>query len=563
VEQLSTRLKKLNGKLLSEILNFCRHVAGTCPITAACICGDYIFGAEGPKMPLEVLLVIRDFQPRLMNYIKIIDERSIIVIAVDEWVFERDVDGGFLGEAFAGELILPYLPLIGEEYLKLQEVKLKRRLILELLENLVFSFPELSYSLHIKPEYFLYETLMNRARLFPPIMYSLAAFMRRNGKAKNIERALLGYLKALKELENEKVITFSNGYVKISEKFIGAVKKQKTRFISLFKTAQRAVFISLLSILPKTISYIPQSREIFLRSQKLWEQIEDPSGYLFVPTARGLVPLVNRVNIEVFAREMLQVGGAAKFEVKELGGVLNDVYLVKIFVNDEDRKVVAKRFRDWSSFKWFPLTLWTLGTRTFAVLGRSRLEREFAINQLLSSMGFAVPKILHVNQAERLIFMEYVEGEDLEKMVKRIVTSKVNAVEKELDFIEKVGETFAKAHALNIALGDTRVQNLVVGKNGEIYLLDFEQASRNGDKAWDVAEFLYYAGHYVPPFAGTRPAELIVKAFIEGYLKAGGNVEIIKKAGNPKYTKVFSVFTLPHIIVAISSMCKNAGQLKG
>ncbi|MEM3665850.1 MAG: lipopolysaccharide kinase InaA family protein, partial [Candidatus Bathyarchaeia archaeon] len=275
-----------------------------------------------------------------------------------------------------------------------------------------------------------------------------------------------------------------------------------------------------------------------------------------------LVPLINRVNIEAFAKEMLRVGGAAKFKVEELGGVLNDVYLVKIFVNDEEKRVVAKRFRNWSSFKWFPITLWTLGTRTFAVLGRSRLDRECAINTLLSSMGFAVPKILHINQAERLIFMEYIEGEDLEKIVKRILTSKKDAVKGELNFIKKVGKTFAEVHALNIALGDTRVQNLVVGKDGEIYLLDFEQASRNGDKVWDVAEFLYYAGHYVPPFAGTRPAELIVKAFIEGYLKAGGNIEIIKKAGKPKYTKVFSLFTLPHIILAISNICKNAEQLR-
>jgi len=112
---------------------------------------------------MQVLLVIRGFQPRLMNYLKVFDERNIIVLAVDKGVFEMDVDRGFLGEALAGGLIFPYTPLVNEVYLHVQEVKLKKRLILELLENLILDFPELSYEIHIKPEYFMYETMLVRA----------------------------------------------------------------------------------------------------------------------------------------------------------------------------------------------------------------------------------------------------------------------------------------------------------------------------------------------------------------------------------------------------------------
>ncbi|MEM3627003.1 MAG: hypothetical protein QXZ25_03145, partial [Candidatus Bathyarchaeia archaeon] len=93
---MSGRLEQLNEKLSDEIFNFCGHIAGACPITAACICSDYAFGTPSAKAPLEVLLVIRGFQPRLMNYVKMVDGRSVMVLAVDEWVFERDVDGGFL-----------------------------------------------------------------------------------------------------------------------------------------------------------------------------------------------------------------------------------------------------------------------------------------------------------------------------------------------------------------------------------------------------------------------------------------------------------------------------------
>lgn len=236
-------------------------------------------------------------------------------------------------------------------------------------------------------------------------------------------------------------------------------------------------------------------------------------------------------------------------------------FLVKAFVKGGEQKIVVKRFKDWSSFKWFPLTLWSVGTRTFTVLGRSRLEKEFAINQLLKSKGFAVPKLLYVSASERLIFMEYVEGENLSKIVKKAASSKIaSESRKALELLEKVGELFAQVHAAGVALGDTKPENFVVRKNSKIVLLDLEQASRRGDKVWDVAEFLYYAGHDVPLFADAHRAELIAKAFITGYLRAGGDVKIVKKAGTPKYTKVFSVFTLPHIMLAYSNLCRKADQ---
>ena len=564
------RSKQSDKKLSEQILNFCRHIAGPYHITAACMCGNYALGLSNAKTPVEVLLVIHDFQPRLMNYVKVSGEKSVFVFAVDEWIFERDVDRGFLGEALAGGLIFPYIPLVNEDYLHIQEVKLKKRLTLELLENLVLDFPELSYEIHIKPEYFMYETMLSRTRLFPPMIYNLLNFMRENVKKENIKNALHGYLEALKELEEEKLINFSKGYVKISKDFMDKTRSRKARFINLFKPAQKALFTYLLGIFPKILSLLSENKEIFLKLQRVTEenskiihQIEDPQRYLYVPTASGLVPLTSRLDIEAFARKVLSAGKDAEISIEKIGGVLNDAYLIKAFINGEERRIVVKRFKDWSSFKWFPLTLWTVGTRTFAVLGRSRLERECAINQLLNSKGIAVPKLLYVNHAERLVFMEYVEGESTEKVIKRIMDSKTTGrMENDLSIIRRVGEKFAEVHTLSIALGDTKPENIMIGKNGEICLLDFEQASRNGDKVWDIAEFLYYAGHYVSPFVGVRSAEVIAKAFIEGYLKAGGNVEIVKEAGNPKYTKVFSVFTFPHIIFVISNICRKADRLK-
>ena len=54
-------------------------------------------------------------------------------------------------------------------------------------------------------------------------------------------------------------------------------------------------------------------------------------------------------------------------------------------------------------------------------------------------------------------------------------------------------------------------------------MIDFEQATKDGDQAWDVAVFLYYSGHYLQPFYSNAKAEAVAKAFIAGYLKGGGN----------------------------------------
>jgi tRNA A-37 threonylcarbamoyl transferase component Bud32 len=203
------------------------------------------------------------------------------------------------------------------------------------------------------------------------------------------------------------------------------------------------------------------------------------------------------------------------------------------------------------------LSIWSIGARSFALIGRSRLERECAINDLLGKAGINVPKILHVSANERLVFMDFLEGENLSYAIKRIAAAHANDnYEKDLALVAQVGETYAKVHALDVALGDTKPENSMVDPQDKIYLLDFEQATRNGDKAWDLACFLYYCGHYMP-LNGEHKAEQITKAFITGYLRGGGNVEFVKCVGLAKYTRVFSVFTLPGVLRVIASTCRN------
>jgi Kae1-associated kinase Bud32 len=557
-----------NGELHKQILEFCRHIAGSAQIIAISLLGDYSTGTSSVKATLEALVVIHDFQPRVMSYVKIVSGKSIVFFAVDQWVFERDVDRGFLGEAIAGTLIFPHTALCGNNFLQVQEILLKKRLILESLENLVLSFPDLSYSLHIKPEYFMYEVMLNRVRVFPPLSYGVSNFMNGTTPKQEVASVFHGYIEALKQLKKEKKIVLANGDVTIPKKFVVESQNPKVRFTNISKNAPRTLFTSFFAAFPQLLNFFSQNTEALLRLQKfqvkrdadLTRRFVDPQKYLFVPTAEGLVSLADRSNIDSFARKLLVNGENAKIKYEPVGGVLNDVYLIKAYPRGGEKKVLVKRFKDWSGFKWFPLSLWSFGARSFAVLGRSRLARECTISELLRCEGFNVPKILHVSHSERLVFMEYIEGENLSRIIKCIAkaTSR-EKVEKDLSKITQVGEVFAQVHALSVTLGDTKPENVIVAPDDKIYLLDFEQASHAGDKAWDIAVFLYYSGHYLQPLFSNSKAESIAKAFVSGYLKAGGDVNTVKKAGASKYTRIFSVFTMPSIILAMSNVCKKTG----
>ncbi|MGC8998309.1 MAG: lipopolysaccharide kinase InaA family protein [Candidatus Bathyarchaeia archaeon] len=568
---MTRKSKQPTGNMEKYVLNLCRHIANSRPITGVCLCGgsSALGNLEG-KAPLEVLLIIDGFKPKIMSYIKFFHDTAVIVFAVDRWIFEKDVERGFLGEAFAVQLLFPYKPLANAEYLKAKEIELKRRLIREILKNLVIEFPELCYAIHIKPEYFLYEAVQSRVRLFPLIRYMLANFPHEDIETENSRIMMEGFFQALETLEKEKVITRVNGYIKISKDFADSLRSRKVSFTNILKTAQKTLFMSLFGAFPKIFTALSQNKDLLQRLRSINREtlkgsyyLESSKRFLFVPTAKGLAPLATKTSVKELTRKILSADQNADIIIEDLGGVFNDVYLVKAYANGKELKAVVKTFKDWSNLKWLPINIWTLGTKTFALLGQTRLERECAANQFLYRRGFPVPKLLAINHDERLVFMEYIEGESLEKIIKKIANMKNGEAvsDKYVKILHKVGETFARVHALNMALGDTKPENILVGKNGEIYLLDLEQSSRGGDKAWDIAEFLYYAGHYIPPLVGTSPAEIITKAFIRGYLNAGGDIKSVKEAGKTKYTKVFSVFAFPHIIFAISNICRKADEL--
>jgi hypothetical protein len=365
-----------------------------------------------------------------------------------------------------------------------------------------------------------------------------------------------GYLNALKELDAEKQVVLTDGFVRIDKNFVETTKRNSKRLSNMLISIQKA--------LRPYIQNISSTTTVFLRNQRLFKKraakqteeemlkrIEETEKYLLIPTPLGPIPLSDKTSIQDIVRKTVPEGEKLKMEVEEMGGVLNSVFLLRLRRNHETQKIVVKRFEDWLGFKWFPLALWALGTQSFAVLGATRLEREYAINQVLRKNGFNVPRILYVSLKERLIFEEFVEGEKISETVKRIIASSPRRVApNDAEVIDAVGKEIAKVHLLGITLGDCKPEN-ILSMNDKVCFLDLQP--------WDIAEFLYYSGHYILPTRSDEAARTIASSFIGGYLEAGGKRENIRKAASAKYTKVFSIFTLPNITLTIANTCRKMG----
>lgn len=239
-----------------------------------------------------------------------------------------------------------------------------------------------------------------------------------------------------------------------------------------------------------------------------------------------------------------------RVSIRRMGSFVNDVFLVKM----DGERLVAKRYTNWVSLKWFTLNLYGLGSVRFSVSGRKRMEAEYYYNDFLGRRGLSVPQVLAADQRARVILFSYVPGEQLSRILgKHDLTGPDGQHEKEA--AQNAGETLGAAHQMEVALGDTKPENFIVDRNGNVTLVDLEQGRFKGDYAWDVAEFLYYSGHYW--LSHDTALASYVEAFIEGYLEQGTG-KILRSASSARYVRVFSLWTPPNILYGINKTLQEA-----
>lgn len=563
-------LAQLNSEVLKKIVDFALKAASPNNALAAMIHGPYAGGYADEKTAISVLLITDSDKISLKYQFKRLDSGRIRFLIVDRVAFERDVRSEWLGGIFADNLLTPYEPLVNKEYLWGQEVRFKKNVVEKALNNLVLGFPEMSRNFMIKPEYFMFEAITRRAALFPPIVYRFLNIARDNLRERNYSLMMMGFKAAINELINENKIYIFEDLLRIKEEnFSNLQEKRKYRLINLFKSARSGITRYVLSVFPGVMdSFLEDYRICRMYSAENGElgepsqMLGDPKKYILIPTPSGVISFSDRVTIQDFMRRNLSERHALKHKIRRLSGVLNAVYLLRFAQNGSEEKIVAKVFKDWYGWKWFPIALWALGTRGFAVLGRTRLEKEYALNMFLSCHGINVPKIIYISPKEKIIFQEYIDGVSASKIIKDLCGERdKDKKDKMLAAIRRVGHEIARIHKLNVSLGDCKPENVILTNDGRVFFIDLEQAERGGDKSWDIAEFLCYAGHYAS-FSPVKVAETITREFLSGYLEAGGEMRNVKRSLSPRYLKVFSFFTPPHTLIIIANTCRKILETK-
>ena len=234
---------------------------------------------------------------------------------------------------------------------------------------------------------------------------------------------------------------------------------------------------------------------------------------------------------------------AGRVSIRRIGSFVNDVFLVDV----DGEKFVAKRYTNWISLKWVTLNLYGLGSVRFSVSGKRRMEAEYAFNYLLSSRGLRVPPVLGADTKSRSILFAYIPGDGLAELLTGMAATGQMGP-RESNAAQAAGTLIAQAHELEAALGDTKPENFIVDRGGQVTLVDLEQAREGGDYSWDVAEFLYYSGHYWLPT--NKALSGYLEAFVKGY-RESGRARILRKAASPKYVRIFSVWTPPNVLLSI------------
>jgi tRNA A-37 threonylcarbamoyl transferase component Bud32 len=280
-----------------------------------------------------------------------------------------------------------------------------------------------------------------------------------------------------------------------------------------------------------------------------FEELPDPKSFLHLPAGDSLVSLDDARGYH----ELLPDGRhAAPRTIRRIGGALNFVYLIEYGSEGRRRKVVAKSYQNWYGLKWIPVSIWAIGAQNFDILGERRLTNEYRMNRKLKEGGLSTPEILHVSIPRRTIIEEYVPGRGFDRVAREYVGG---GFPNHREAIEDLGEEFARIHQLGITLGDPKPDNAILGNDGRIWFVDLEQASEGGSATWDLAEFLYYSGHYSLRWSKVKP---LAEAFIEGYLR-NGERKAVGSVANSRYKRIFGVITAPHIVMEMAKLCRSYG----
>lgn len=465
----------------------------------------------------ELHVVLR----RLRQGVRVLRSNGHRVYMVDAKAFKDDVLKAAYAETLAHRLLTPYQPIRGESFLRRLEITYKKEVITQLLKDLVSEHKLAAANFLIDVRYFLYEKLRRLVEVFPLMRAELVEVL------ENCTDAVRGFEEAAEKLVSEGVLARRNGYYALS---MDAMRNFGT--IPILTGLEQLKKINILKV-SKAFSFLVF--DVGLPAHP--HHLPDPEQYVYLTTARGLQPLSKQLDMLDFVREFY---GGVEAKVRRVGGLFNSTYVIEA----DSVKLFAKRYLSWTDVKWVAARLWTAWVKDFSINPSTRMAKEIYYLNHLRNLGFSTPEIIHVNWNGKILYTSYVEGQNL-------IAAWLGKSPDRRFFARQVGENLAQIHGRGVMLGDCKPESFIKSSEGEIFVTDVEQASTDGDPAWDLMELVFYPGHYLD----AEEAGLLAADVVEGYARAG-SLETVRRSLKPGYVRTMALWTPPWVQKAVSDRVK-------
>ena len=534
-----------------------RYINGLTPRSepvAVCSYGPGVFGKPGASRGEDILVLCESYANGLRADVRIIDGFEARFLIVDRALAESDVEKGTLGDYLTEQFLYPHKALVNRDYIDSVAMKARVRVAEEEARDLVLEFGEMCRGLAATPEFFCLSRMRKLARVFVPSLASYLRLLEEPVRGPNLALLRRSFRAAVSATGG--VFVDDGNYVSLNDAAVDRWFKDRVseQVVNVFRQSQRAFY-----------SYLSKGRALYLSPELLARELlsplklaldqeldqmkpEDPKKFLFLRTSEGLVPVTEKVSLD---EVIVSLKLSEPVTITPLAGVLNEVSLVTA----GKEQLVVKKFTDWHGFKWFTLNLFSLGSKLFAVSGRARMTNEYGMNQYLAKRGVKVPSIVYLSVNQRILVERYLNGVPLTDYIKEVVNQQ-NLTGFQSGLFESLGETLAGIHGVGVSVGDSKPENFMV-QEGDIFTVDLEQAGKRPDYSWDIAEFLFYTGHYFTRPLPPPALRELVEAFVKGYLRTGA-AEELRKAAAVKHAKAFSVWTSPQAILEISRVLHAA-----
>jgi Kae1-associated kinase Bud32 len=543
-------VSELTTEEKSKLMEISREVAGSRKLVAVVAYGSRVAGYARQDSDYDILVIVDKLRPRAKYVYGEGKGLYYSALLVEDRAFQRDCSNADLGEFVCGRLLNRYEVLEGAEYILRHEGVMKRRVILEGLQESIERLGPMAFHVIFSSRYFLFNKLKKRASLYPPVAYSYVKTYSDSLRERNVKASTVAFQRELEALCSEGLLLrLNNGYMlsKSAEKKLKAPPLSSSIRLARVGVKQYVTHglagrVGVDVAFKELFSKIGRARE----REKVPEELSDPRVSLSIP--EGI--LIFGGNWLEATLRSLGVLEPYSHRSEPMGDFFSTATLHTIHHGGKVTRFVSKRYQDIWSLKWMLASVVALSARTFESRPMYRLANEYMGLMHLREIGVRTPRVFAIVPDEKVIVREHVAGQSLEEMVK----SERMRIQEVLECAERFGDALGRLHQSGISMGDTKPTNLLY-QGGDITVIDLEQAEEEGDYPWDVAEFLYYTATLV----GFDVLEKIAERFIEAYLR-NGNSRTLREAAGQKYTMPFQLLVQPNVLVSIKDRLSQAGR---